>query len=129
MRQRDFDRYHKRHIKLWTWLEDNPTKRREDAPFWKENGGKWNIDTGYCFACYVADSNDSSITKGCEVICPINSYPHSTTLCGCKNSPYAKYTDSKSMKTKSKWAKIIAELPWINKSLRKRNIKNETKRF
>lgn len=57
---------HEAHIKLWTWLKENPGKGKEDWPEWDFNGGGYPLVDSHCFACKVADRNEYGCSR-----CPI----------------------------------------------------------
>ena len=59
--------YHSLHVRLWTWLAENPGKEKFDWPGWKFNGGDTKEVNNHCFACeYVSYSE-----QGCD-ICPLD---------------------------------------------------------
>ena len=97
------------HRKMWHWLSDNPDKVKKDWPGWE----KYDIDPSpkemeYCFlCCYISHTEDMScndcpldwvITDMCEGTYPETSY-------------YVSYYDAITLKAKTKYAKIIANLP------------------
>ena len=98
------------HRKMWHWLAENPNKNKKDWPGWK----KYNIDPSpkemkYCFLCgYISHTEKD---KGCYH-CPLDWYI--TDMCMSRypeESYYLSYCDAITLKAKTKYAKIIANLP------------------
>lgn len=87
----------RRHRMLWRWLAKNPTKRKQDWPGWKENGGKHDLIKDNCFLCAVSDCPD------CLVVWPGDSV-------GCSGSLFGDWERAKGRK-RSNLAKKISELP------------------
>jgi len=58
--------YHSLHIRLWTWLAENPGKEKIDWPEWIANGGAVDDVDGECFACKYRGLDD------CENSCPLD---------------------------------------------------------
>ena len=118
MTNRDFEKYEKLHKKLWNWLFQNPEKMKSDWPLWKSNKGMIENVKDDCFACVVDWLyNRKYINKTyyptCSS-CPVDSTKYAKTLC-IGGAPYFRWCRAKSLRTKKKWAKIIAELPWIRR--------------
>ena len=112
MRQRDFDMCKRLHKELWMWISEGYDREKCDWPKWKSNRGKVNNVQNNCFGCKVDDdSNQFGVCSGC----PIDSSKYNCRLCGTSSSPFSKWDNAMTKKTKSKWAKIIAELPWIKR--------------
>lgn len=97
------------HRKMWNWLADNPDKNKKDWPGWE----KCDIDLppneiNHCFLCgYVELAKDGKciyctlalgVTDMCVRIEPEWSY-------------YMLYKDSVMIADKTKYARIIANLP------------------
>jgi hypothetical protein len=70
------------HKKMWTWLSENPTKRKEDWPDWEEI----EPNQTHCFAC-------ESMNREIEPNNTCSNCPVVWEGYGCleRNSPYAKW--------------------------------------
>ena len=98
------------HRKMWHWLAENPDKNKKDWPGWKRHNDDIfpKEEENYCFLCgYISADSE----KDCDN-CPIDwvvtdmcmeTYP--------KKSYYLSYYDTLTLKAKTKYAEIIANLP------------------
>ena len=102
--KKQYEEAHERHIILWDWCAKHPTKEKDDCPMWEENGGEWEENENACFACEVCDQADLSCTH-----CPID---WGVESCCTTGSPYLKWADSESMKTRKKYAALIRDAKW-----------------
>jgi len=98
---------HELHIKIWDWLYQNPSKDKEDWPEWDFNGGEVKEVMALCFACKEAGINKNGYSN-CHR-CPIK---WNGGHCENIDSEYAKWHDSKTDKTRKKYAKIIRDKEW-----------------
>ena len=58
----------KAHRRLWLWLADNPTKRKDDWPEWRFNEGKIPSCGNDCFACEMHNQRFCPLIGGtCSV--------------------------------------------------------------
>lgn len=80
-------------IELWTWLAEMG-KEKIDWPGWERNGGQVREVVDMCFLC--------DYSQGCNM-CPYQT-KYGYTCCGDK-SPFKKWADSSSEKTKKKYAR------------------------
>jgi hypothetical protein len=108
----DMKEYEDKHRKMWKWLSEHPECGKEDYP-------KFDKDIKlYCYACQFVVDNTRYGSLDCGN-CPIDW----STYVGfvdvhdlpCTNSYYDLWYASKNMKDRVCYAKIISELPWINK--------------
>ena len=98
------------HREMWNWLADNPDKVKSDWPGWEKHNDDifQKKEENYCFLCgYISYSTygdcyscpiDWGITDMCEDVYPETSY-------------YTSYCDAITHKAKTKYARIIANLP------------------
>ena len=98
------------HRKMWHWLAENPDKVKRDWPGWKHhNNDVFSKEkSSHCFLCgYISVDLEKDchncpidwvITDMCEEVYPKTSY-------------YTSYYDAITHKAKTKYAKIIANLP------------------
>ena len=101
-----YEEAHGRHIELWDWCYHHPSKAKASCPKWKDNGGEWEANDWECFACEVIDSGGSS----CRA-CPVDW--GEDCLCCSKNSPFNKWDDSQSPKTRKKYAALVRDAVWM----------------
>lgn len=90
------------HRDLWGWLAENPEKRKEDWPRWKDNGGNiLNLEM-LCPACALdAQSPSDRCGLKCLFIWDLN-------FCG--ESEFGKYIDAISPGQKTFYAEKIRDL-------------------
>ncbi len=105
---------HRAHIRKWMWLHKFPGKNKNDWPEFVKNGGKIPHVTHHCFACGMAGPRDTRAGVDCSS-CPFKwplSKKHESILSAmCEYSIYGKWIVG-TPKTRKKFAKQIAELPW-----------------
>ena len=98
------------HRKMWHWLAENPKKGKKDWPGWKHHNDSIfsKEEADHCFICgYISDDPDKDCYN-CPMdwvitnIC-VDTYP--------EKSYYLSYCDAITHKAKTKYAKIIANLP------------------
>ena len=97
------------HRKMWHWLAENPDKKKKDWPGWKDYNNDPPLDEiAYCFLCCYKFQ-----TKGSCYDCPLDW--GITDMCMYVNDPsmsyYELYSNAITTTDKSKYAKIIANLP------------------
>ena len=95
----------KEHRKLWNWLYQHPSKRKEDYPKWERNGGNIPRMFNDCFLCEYA----RNLSLFCPEACPLE-WPDG----GCTAEPsklFRRWGLARSPKTRKKYAKIIRDLP------------------
>lgn len=113
---------HEKHKQLWDDLRKKPIvhitfggvgydrlAEKSDHPGWKENGGEWEDDGYYCFAC--AEANAIDYDNPCPH-CPIEWIPGQPGGCCGKESPYTKWEVAATPEKRSRWAEVIRDLPW-----------------
>lgn len=101
--------YEEEFRKHWRW--NSLTGRKDKYSYFYEN----NITApeGGCFACqYASDVIDPDHKVSCEKACPIT-WPGGS--CNMPESPYTKWHEAKDISERKEWAKIISELPWVEK--------------
>lgn len=99
---------HKAHKKLWGWLAENPTKEKEDWPQWEPNGGNIPNIFFLCFACSI----------GYGDICPLTNIECAPSKPGMYCfSEFHRWTNAITPKSRRKYAKLIAEMPWHGKKM------------
>ena len=94
--------HHLLHKQLWTWLSDNPSKKKHHWPEWEKNGGNIPRINSYCFAC--------DYTKNCYS-CPITDNDAEACLDGL----YDEFCNAEKQE-RSALALKIANLPWKDKN-------------
>ena len=89
------------HHRLWQWLGDHPKEEKHDWPEWDYNGGQVQRMPFLCFACDEATLEEE---KGilCKW-CPCEWGPEKI-LCLNRKSPYFKWDNAKTPKTRKRWA-------------------------
>ena len=97
--------FHRAHVRLWTWLSNNPQKQKSHWPEWKHNYDRIHHVTHNCFACEVAVS--------CCPNCPLRS-----ERIGCKKflGLYDCWVSSHGT-NRAKFALQIANLPWKGRKM------------
>lgn len=104
------------HREMWTWLADNPSKRKEDWPRWISNGGDVEAVTASCFCCeYTFFSCIDSIFEW-PSFCKGSYYPCIYLTNDDKLSNplglYSRWDNSfTNLKKRSQFARAIANLP------------------
>ena len=97
------------HRKMWHWLAENPKKGKKDWPGWEHhNDSIFLKEDSYCFLCGYISADPDKDCHNCPMDWGItdkcmNAYQ--------KISYYTSYCDAIKLKAKTKYAKIIAELP------------------
>ena len=104
----------KLHRALWNWLANNPNQLKEDWPGWKQ----YPTTENHCFLCeYRKQTNTSCCLVRWESTQP----EEGMDLVGCsrQGTLYNFYSSSGSLKERTKYAKLIAELKPIGLHLKK----------
>jgi len=99
------------HKKLWGWLADNPTLDKFDWPEWSYNGGRIKAIDFDCFACEECKNEEGFLD--CEY-CMIdwnNGKTDGAYRCEDEDSIYDLWIQADNSKDRSKYAKIIQNLP------------------
>lgn len=80
------------HVRLWNWLAESASHRREDWPEWEFRGGSIHQLVNDCPACDVAAqrSGESKICNHCPLDWGVYKNHHRKT-CGAINSPLVKW--------------------------------------
>ena len=97
------------HRKMWHWLAENSDKVKRDWPGWEKYDSNPPPDEmEHCFLCVYTSHTENMdchncpidwcITDMCMDVYPVKSY-------------YLSYCNAIKLKAKTKYAKIIAELP------------------
>lgn len=106
-----------RHIALWDWLSKNPSKDKFQYPGFKSNGGKLKDPNNGCWACewLVRQDLTDCMDEDGNSICSIDWAPSKK---GCMNSKsaYYKWGHAKHHKVRSRWAKVVRDLPLLRNS-------------
>lgn len=105
------------HKKLWNWLSENPTKRKEDCPIWQKNGGELKVDSRDCFACDYASEFHGfllknnlvpmPVTTSCCEYCPLQN--HNKVGSHCLDGIYTNWLFRRHIR--AYYAKKIADFP------------------
>ncbi len=108
----DMKEYEEKHRKMWKWLSEHPECGKESYPEFEE-GIKL-----HCYACQFVSDNTENGEVNCNK-CPMDwsncvGFVNTSEL-PCTDSYYDLWYASKDMKDRAYYAKIISELPWINK--------------
>ncbi len=113
--------------RMWTFLAETG-KTKSEWPEWDatEGGPDWEgqaYDSTYrgieilhsCFCCAVVVARlHQSIIINCSY-CPkqwVRGKANYNAPCEGKGSPYKRWGDARTVKTRKKWAAIIRDLPW-----------------
>lgn len=108
------------HVRLWTWLADNPLSNKFMWPEWDFNGGTIDLPFQGGFTCKVALLRQMAIfppgnREGLCDYCPISWAPGGIKRCYDNQSPYFKWQEAVRQKDKNNarfYALKIARKRW-----------------
>jgi len=93
----------KLHRRLWDWLYHHPSKRKEDWPEWKFNGGRIADVKSWSFGCHLKFHHDILLFEACENCCFDNFI--------CLGGLFINWKQATTAKVRKKYAKLIRDLP------------------
>lgn len=103
--------------KHWKWLYKYPVidgrlATKGDWPEWEFNGGRYPHQHYNCFLCRWGMDSSEEDCYFCPVVWPnFKKFDRSIFHCNNKGEIYYKWENTKTAKTRAKYAKMIAELP------------------
>ena len=102
----DFETVKKLHREMWQWLEDNPTKNKEEWPRWESNGGDVPDADNECFLCeYTFRVKSDGLN--CAEVCPANWLADESPENGCVDTLFGAWLYASADLTRRRIAKAI----------------------
>lgn len=98
-----YEEYHERHIELWDWCFHHPSSEKYNCPMWRWNDGPWEDENGSeCHACDACGFRCGE--------CPVD---WGKPTCSSEGSPFDKWCDAGSPKTRKKYAALVRDAKWM----------------